>query len=410
MKRSSSQATEALHEAIREMPVADVHAHPYLAPTPLDADTFTDRAAFGGGSEAFLTAGGVTVTDAIRADLQQTKRSTVYFQRLLHDVAAFLHCEPTLDAVLTARNARVATPADALQYVSDLHADAGITTQMLEFGFPQPALAIDDVRAATPASTQIVPIYRIEPLIADLLHNASAYTWVEARQTYDDAINRAVASDGYRGVKSIIAYRTGLAVSPLARSDEQGRVAWDAIRRGVGDDPFRMLRDHLLCRALERCMDLDVPMQIHTGMGDWEVQLPAVRPALLQEMLRDPLYRACRVLLVHTGYPYHREAGYLANVLPRVYLDLSEGIPFAGAAAARIIAEVLEMAPLNRVCYGSDAFALPEITYSSAKLGKQALATALAELVDDGFLSQELATESAARILSGTALELYGVV
>ncbi len=404
-----SKTAAALHEVIRPMPVADVHAHPYLAPTPLDAATFTDRAAFGGGSEAFLTAGGVTVTDAIRADLQQTKRSTVYFQRLLHDTARFLACEPTFDAVLAARNARVTTPADAQQYVSDLYADAGITTQMLDFGFPQPPLDLAEVRASTPASTQIIPIYRIEPLIADLLHNAQAYTWAEARQTYDDAITRAIRTDGYRGVKSIIAYRTGLAVSPLSRSDEQGRVAWDAIRRGVGDDPFRMLRDHLLCRALERCMDLDVPMQIHTGMGDWEVQLPAVRPALLQELLRDPLFRACRVLLVHTGYPYHREAAYLANVLPRVYLDLSEGIPFAGAAAARIIAEVLEMAPLNRVCYGSDAFALPEITYSSAILGKQALAVALGELVDGGFVSGEVAKESAARILSETALELYGV-
>ena len=38
----------------------------------------------------------------------------------------------------------------------------------------------------------------------------------------DDAIADALTSRGYRGVKSIIAYRTGLDVSPLSRTTDQG--------------------------------------------------------------------------------------------------------------------------------------------------------------------------------------------
>jgi predicted TIM-barrel fold metal-dependent hydrolase len=156
-------------------------------------------------------------------------------------------------------------------------------------------------------------------------------------------------------------------------------------------------------------MEHDVPMQIHTGMGDFEVNLVLCRPAYLMDLLRFPAYRACRVLLVHTGYPYHREAAYMANVLPRVWLDLSEGIPFAGHAAWDIVRGVLAMAPLTKVCYGSDGFTLPEINYTSARVGKQAIAAVLTELVADGMLTQSDAETAAAGILSGNARELYGL-
>ena len=85
---------------------------------------------------------------------------------------------------------------------------------------------------------------------------------------------------------------------------------------------------------------------------------------------------------MHTGYPWHGEAAYMANVLPRVYCDVSEGIPFAGHAARRILSEVLEMAPLSKVLYGSDGFGVPEINYTSAKLAKQALGQVLNGLID----------------------------
>lgn len=148
-------------------------------------------------------------------------------------------------------------------------------------------------------------------------------------------------------------------------------------------------------------------MQIHTGMGDWEVQLTQCRPALLMDLLRFPTFRACRVLLVHTGYPYHAEAGYMANVLPNIWCDISEGTPFAGRAARRIIAEVLEMAPVSRVCYGSDAFGAAEPFYASAQLGKQAVAQALQDLTDDDMLSQSEAQQVAGMILSQNARDLY---
>jgi hypothetical protein len=386
---------------VADLPVVDVHCHPFLNRGAITAEQFTDLTAFGGGSDDYLEQGGVEVTSAVRDELQRVKRDTIYFKRMMLDLARFFGVAPDLDTVIAARNEAVA--AGYADYVRRLYGEAGIETLLFDFGVPLPMLDVAAVRAELPVA--IAPIYRIEPLIADLLKTDIG--WSEFKTRYDDAIATALTRDGYVGVKSIIAYRTGLDVSPLSRTADQGRQALDMIRRGLGGGSMKMLRDHLLCRALELCIEHDVPMQIHTGMGDFEVNLVFCRPAYLMDLLRFPAYRACRILLVHTGYPYHREAAYMANVLPRVYCDVSEGIPFAGHAAVDIFSGVLALAPLSKVCYGSDGFALPEINYTSAKLGKQALTRVLDDLVAGGMLTAQDAQQAAGMILAGNARELY---
>jgi hypothetical protein len=386
------------------LPVVDVHCHPFLDRGAVTADEFAELAPFAGANNRRLfESGGIEVDAVAQQELQRVVRDTVWFRRLVRDLAAFFAVEPTLEAVVAARNQAVA--AGYSVYVRRLLDAVGLTTLVMDFGYPVPNLELGAVRAELPV--EVVPVYRIEPLIVELL--AADIGWDEFRRAYDAGIATALTTGGYRGLKSVIAYRTGLEVSPLSRTPDQGLRALDAIRRGTGGGSMKLLRDHLLCRAMELCMEHDVPMQIHTGMGDYEVNLLLARPAYLLDLLRSPAFRACTVLLVHSGYPYHREAGYMANVLPRVYCDLSEGIPFGGHAAKAIILETLEMAPLSKVCYGSDGFNVPEINFGSAALGKQALGQALDELVAEGMLAAADAQEAASMILAGNARRLYRI-
>jgi predicted TIM-barrel fold metal-dependent hydrolase len=386
---------------VDHLPVVDVHCHPFLNRGVVSAEEFTDLTAFGGGSREYLEQGGVDWSEDVREELQRGKRNTLYFKRMILDLSRFFGVEPDLEAVLEARNAAVA--GGYTEYVSRLYGEVGLDTLIFDFGIPLPMLDVAAVRSELPVA--VVPVFRIEPLIADLLKTDLG--WAEFQRRYDDTIADALTTQGFKGVKSIIAYRTGLDVSPLSRTPDQGFQALDAIRRGLGGGSMKKLRDHLLCRALDLCLEHDVPMQIHTGMGDFEVNLVLCRPGYLMDLLRFPAYRGCRVLLVHTGYPYHREAAYMANVLPRVWCDLSEGIPFAGNAAWDILRGILAMAPLTKVCYGSDGYKVPEIMYTSAKLGKQAVSSVLAELVSDGMLTQCDAESAAGLILSGNARMLY---
>jgi uncharacterized protein len=386
---------------VSELHVIDVHCHPFLDKGALPAREFTELAAFGGVKEDYMVAGGVEPGKQLDQELGAFRRHTTYHQRLVRDLAAFFDVEPELDAVIQKRNEQVG--AGYTDYVRKLYGHARLTGAVMDFGHPLPQIDVDAVKRELPI--EVVPIYRIEPLIVGLLQ--SDLSWSEFSQQFDDRIANALEHGGYRGLKSIIAYRTGLEVSPLSRTKDQGLLAHDAIRRGLGGGSMKMLRDHLLCRAIEICIEYDLPMQIHTGMGDHEVNLPLSRPAYLMDLLRFPAFRACRVILVHTGYPYHAEAGYIAGVLPRVYCDLGEGIPFAGHGSIRILREVLEMAPWSKVMYSSDGYSVPEINYTSALAGKQAVSQVLSSLVEEGWMLRADAQHAAEAILARTARELY---
>ena len=389
-----------------DLSVVDVHCHPYSRADNLSADDWVDAVSFGGGSPEYLQAGGIKVDAAALEGLQRVKRDTLYFRYMLRRLAEYFQVEATVAAVVAARNRAIKDDGYA-NYAHNLHRAGKIDALIVDDGHPLPPVNLERFRAEI--GVDVLPIFRIEVLIQQLLDEDSV--WPEFQRAFDEGIAAALSEGAYVGLKSIIAYRTGLDIDPRSRSADQGMVALDKIRRARGrsGDAIKNLRDHLFCRAIELCIEFDAPFQVHTGMGDWEVHLEACRPALLMELLRYPAYRACKFLLVHSGYPYHAEAGYIANVLPNIWCDLSEGLPFAGNAAARIIAEVLEMAPLSRVCYGSDTYGSPEPFYTSAMLGKQALAQAMQQLINDGFMSEAEAREAANMILSDNARELYGL-
>ncbi len=389
---------------LSHLPVVDVHCHPYTRKDAPSADAWVDATAFGGGSAAYLEEGGITVDDQAMAMLQGLKRDTIYFRFMIHRLAEYFGCDPEAEAVVAARNAMIADKGYE-RYTREIHEAAGITTVIMDFGNPLPQVPVGQFRSDV--GIEVVPLMRIEVLIQSLLDEDTS--WSEFQRRYDESIAQALTTGGYKGLKSIIAYRTGLDISPTSRGADLGMQAYDVIRRarGRGGNAIKQLRDHLFCRAVEHCIEFDVPFQVHTGMGDWEVHLAECRPALLMDLFRYPAYRAAKFLLVHTGYPYHAEAGYIANVLPNIWCDISEGLPFAGNAAKRIVREVLEMAPVSRVCYGSDTYGSPEPFYTSALLGKQAITDALNELVADRMLSESEAQAVGKRILADNARELY---
>ena len=60
-----------------------------------------------------------------------------------------------------------------------------------------------------------------------------------------------------------------------------------------------------------------LPVQLHVGLGDRDLDLHRVDPMLLLGLLRQPAVARVPVLLLHC-YPFHRQAGYLAQAFPNV--------------------------------------------------------------------------------------------
>jgi predicted TIM-barrel fold metal-dependent hydrolase len=109
-------------------------------------------------------------------------------------------------------------------------------------------------------------------------------------------------------------------------------------------------------------------VQFHTGLGDADITLTRASPAHLQPLIvANP--RTTFVLL-HAGYPYMREAGYLTAMYKNVYLDIGEVFPVvSGGGQVALIRQVLELTPTNKVMWSSESVVL----VAGREMGKQVL-------------------------------------
>ncbi len=93
---------------VQHLPVVDVHAHPFLDKGAVTLEQFTNLISFGGGSQEYMEEGGVAFDENVRAELLSYKQNTVYFKRMMLDLAGFFGIEPDPDAAIAARNEAVA--------------------------------------------------------------------------------------------------------------------------------------------------------------------------------------------------------------------------------------------------------------------------------------------------------------
>ena len=70
--------------------------------------------------------------------------------------------------------------------------------------------------------------------------------------------------------------------------------------------------------------------------------------------------------------------------------------------------EALDIIPAGRLMMGTDTANLEEM-YGTIKFTRRVLANALAKKVFNGYLTEEVALDSARRALSTNAMELYGL-
>src|SRR5256884_226200 len=108
----------------------------------------------------------------------------------------------------------------------------------------------------------------------------------------------------------------------LARRGAAGGEGGGAARRGLARPGPARLDEPVLLRFVLWCgIDRGLPVQIHTGFGDRDLRLGAADPALLQRFLAAAEPSGVPIVLLHC-YPYHRSAGWLAQVFPQVYVDV----------------------------------------------------------------------------------------
>jgi uncharacterized protein len=210
---------------------------------------------------------------------------------------------------------------------------------------------------------------------------------------------RARISAGVVGLKTVAAYRTGLALPATPPAAEEVRAAAGAwLRWGSRRLDCRVLLGWLVHLGARLGAEYSLPLQFHTGFGDDDLRLRNADPLLLTDFLRTTAKSGVLVVLLHC-WPYHRNAGYLAHVFPHVLVDVGLAVPYLGDRSGAVIAELLELAPFDSVCFSSDGYGLPELHHLGAVLWRRGLG----RLLDSWIAEDTVTAVDAERILTGFA-------
>jgi predicted TIM-barrel fold metal-dependent hydrolase len=220
----------------------------------------------------------------------------------------------------------------------------------------------------------------------------------------------AAAASHAIAVKSVLAYRYGLGIEPARPSDVDVMAAAGRWLREV-EAGRRRLTDPVLLRYLLWCgidtgADTGLPVQLHTGFGDRDLALARSDPALLQPFCAAVEPTGVPLVLLHC-YPYHRQAGWLAQVYPHVYVDVGLAVTHVGARAGAVLAEFLELTPFGKLLYSSDAYGLAELYLVGAAQFRYALRRLLDGWTADGALPAADARRLAWLAGAGNAQRVY---
>ncbi|XP_059667554.1 protein fluG isoform X2 [Cornus florida] len=331
---------------------------------------------------------------------------TLIFKRGLRDIAELYKCELSLHSVQEYRK------CSGLQSItSTCFKAAKISAILIDDG-----IELDkrhDIEWHQTYAPFIGRILRIERLAEKILDEGQPDRSPWTLDTFIETFVGKLKSDADKlvGLKSIAAYRSGLEINTNVTRKEAEESLFEVLHAGK---PIRITSknfiDYIFTRSLEVALCFDLPMQIHTGFGDKDLDLRLSNPLHLRNLLEDKRFSKCRIVLLHASYPFSKEASYLASVYPQVYLDFGLAVPrlsFHGMISS--VKELLEQAPIKKVMFSTDGCAFPETYYLGAKKAREVVFSVLKDACMDGDLSIPEAVEAVKDIFSENAKQFYKI-
>ncbi|AFY31516.1 amidohydrolase family protein [Calothrix sp. PCC 7507] len=365
-----------------DIPLIDQHAHNVLKPEV--AASYPYAAGFTEGFHPEI--------------INHHARHTLFYRRSLREIAALLACEPQEAAIVARRESLGIENLTQVYFRA-----ANLEAIYLDDGFaPKDILPISWHEQFIPVKR----ILRLEVVAEQLIPQTDDFETFLAN--FHSAIDPP--PPGVVAFKSIVCYRTGLEIQPVTL--EAAAAYFYRIKQKFPNQPVRLvdkpLIDFLLQQALLIAAKYQLPLQLHTGFGDPDLDLRLANPLHLRSLLELPESYHAPLVLLHASYPYMREAGYLASVYPQVYLDFGLAVPSLSVSGMReTIRQLLELTPTSKLMYSSDAHTIPELYYLGAKWGRQLLAEVLEQAIQDSDLTVSEAEAIAKAILRENALALY---
>lgn len=346
---------EALIDAIQKnVPIIDHHAHNLLMPSSYTARPF------------------LALTSEASGSALKHVSSTLAHIRAVKQLAGILHCEPNWEKVKIEIETKRKEPEAWAQ-----RCFRGIELVLIDDGLDQDTVYPFKWHDRLTRS-QCKRILRIEKVAEEVLskcfrEHANALgtegdvsTLVaNVEGQFINAIEKGTLDLEVAGFKSVICYRTGLAIADISSLDFYAALE-SILQLPTPTEIFKRLQHnclnqyfvHLTARVIEKSASKK-PFQFHTGLGDNDVAFSLSSPAHLQSFIRT--YPSIPIVLLHASYPFTREAGYLASTYENVYMDIGEVFPMLSQdGQEKVIRESLELCPSEKLNWSTDGHWFPE--------------------------------------------------
>jgi uncharacterized protein len=258
---------------------------------------------------------------------------------------------------------------------------AGVSRWIVDTGFKGDLLTTPaqmTEHSGRPSSS----ILRLERLTEDLLEAGTDPDDYPA--AFRSALRDAADSPDVVGTKTIAAYRVNFDIDWSRPTDVA--VVEHARALASHGSGLRVDSPVLISFGVHEAAEHGLPIQVHVGFGDRDLDLNRCDPLLLLPLLRS--MTPVPVLLLHC-YPFHRQAGYLAQAFDHVNFDVGLAINYLGSRSTALVGEALDTAPFAKQLYSSDAFGPPELHLLGAVLWRRAMGLVLGEWVRAGECSEQ---------------------
>ena len=339
-----TMSRRALADALWAIPAVDHHAHGIVAVRPT-LDEF--RGMF---SESPDPAQWPHVATGLT------------YRRAMRELGAFLGCEPGEDGVYAHRLA-----ADFDDYSAALLRASATGLLLIDDGYPAPGEGYGWERMGELAGCPARPVMRIERVAEEgALGRAST-----SSASGCGPRSRPRASRGFVGPEDDRRLPHRPRRAPARCRGRAGGV------RGGGHAPASPSPcSSWRCGTRSR-RTRPIRCRCRCTPGSATPTCSCRAPTRPGSSRRSSAIRATPFVLLHC-YPFVREAGWLAHVYGNVYFDLSLTIPHV-SRPAEMVRQALELAPVSKLLYASDAARTPELYLLAARWWREALAEVLAE-------------------------------
>ncbi|MCL4418225.1 MAG: amidohydrolase [Actinobacteria bacterium] len=174
----------------------------------------------------------------------------------------------------------------------------------------------------------------------------------------------------------------------------------------ISQDEIKILQDYIWHYMLNKAIEYNLPVQIHTGILDENANdIRNSNPTYLINLFLK--YKNATFDIFHLGYPYTDELITIVKTFPNVYMNMCWIPQFSSQLYKNTLKLLIDILPANKIFgFGGDYLFL-EGTYSAQKIAKDIIAKVLSKKVTEKRLSIEEAAGFAERLLYKNAVDIY---